>query len=168
MSSVCLYTHVKCPNRIHFVWKTTLLVLCCHVFRFLFVLPVPLGRPHLDMSVVSNYLSFQHGEWHTSNSHYFILLKQFIHVGLGHIDQALPVFSVSHAVSDGSEWVDGNDKTSLTIPGWSPSVKGGELSHHPLWDQQFAVLVEMLQISLFLYFSAYSFCFLLSSSFSLS
>lgn len=64
------------------------------MFRFLFVLPVPLDRPHRGMSVVSNYLSLQHGEWHTSNGHYFILLKQFIHAGLGHIDQALPAFSV--------------------------------------------------------------------------
>lgn len=51
----------------------------------------------------------------TAITSYF--LKQFIHVGLGHVDQALPVFSVGHAVSDGSEWVDGNDKTSLTVPG---------------------------------------------------
>lgn len=30
---------------------------------------------------------------------------------------ALSVFSISHAVLDGSEWVDGNDRTSVVILG---------------------------------------------------
>lgn len=45
---------------------------------------------------------------------------------------ALPGFSISHAVLDGSEWVDGNGRTLLVIPGSSPSAEEAKLSHHPL------------------------------------
>lgn len=71
------------------------------------------------------------------------------------LTNALPVFSISHAVLDGYEWVDGNDRTSLVISGWSPSAKEGKLSHHPFWGLQLVLPVEMPLISPFLYFSAF-------------
>lgn len=39
------------------------------------------------------------------------------------LTNALPGFSISHAVLDGYEWVDGNCRTSLVMPGRSPSAK---------------------------------------------
>lgn len=178
MSPVCLSVcHVKCPQNWSFYLKkktnnkkNMLLILsCCHNLDWcwpwcqsiesLWVLP------QLDVTVVSNYLCCQCGEWPTSESQWFLFVLQFIHAGLGHVDQRLAcVFNQSCCV--GLLWMGWmeNDRTSLVIPGWPPSEKEGKLSHRPLWGEQLAVPVEMPRISLFLYFSTFVFFYFLLSS----
>lgn len=45
------------------------------------------------------------------------LCCSFYRQGWVTLTNASPVFSISHAALDGYEWVDGNDRTSLVIPG---------------------------------------------------
>lgn len=98
---------------------------------------VQLGPPQLDVPVVSNYVSCQH--WRMTKlvrpELYICPAVYTCRAGSRWPTPCLasPVFSISHAVLHGCGWVDGNDRTSLVIPGWSPSVKEGRLSHPPLW-----------------------------------
>lgn len=161
------------PHRIvHFVWKIMLLIFCCHavchdldvcwpecqsfkslkachILTCLFYLIIFPGSVENDIPQTASTI--------------YLGCSLYMQ-GWVKLTNALPVFSIGHAVLNGSEWVDGNDRTSLVIPGWSPSAEEGKLSHHPLWAKQLAVPMEMPQISLYLYFSVFLFCFLLSSS----
>lgn len=161
------------PHRIvHFVWKITLLIFCCHAVCHDLDVCWPECQSFkslkaYDILMCLSYLiifpgSVENDIPQTASTIY--LCCSLYMQGWVTLTNALPVFSISQAVLDGSEWVDGNDRTSLVIPGWSPSAEEGKLSHHPLWAKQLAVPMEMPQISLYLYFSVFLFCFLLSSS----
>lgn len=163
---VCLSLQsCKVPHRIvHFVWKIMVLIFCCHAvchecwqeFQSLKSLKAYDIFPCLLYLIIFP-VSMENDIPHTAST--ICLCCSLYMQGWVTLTNALPVFSISHAVLDGSEWVDGNGRTSLVIPGWSYAEEG-KLSHHPLWAEQLAVPMEMPQISLFLYFSVFLFCFL--------
>lgn len=85
------------------------------------MMPVPVGPPHLDVPAVSNYLSCQR-TYLRQPVLLYLCCSLYMH-GWVTSTNALPGFSISHAALDGYEWVDGNDRASPVIPGWSPSAK---------------------------------------------
>lgn len=85
---------------------------------------VRLGWPHLEVNVVSNYISCRCGEWHTLDSHYLYICAAVYTCRAGsRWPTPLPGFSISHAALNGYEWVDGNDRALPVMPGWSPSAR---------------------------------------------
>lgn len=122
----------------HFVRKTMLVILsCCHDFDWcwLWCRSVESLWAHRILTCLLYLIIFpvsvENGISQTASI--FYLCCSLCMQGWVTLTNALLVFSISHAVLDGYEWVDGNDRTSLVIPGWSPSAKEGKLSHHPLW-----------------------------------
>lgn len=132
----CLSAHsCQVPHRIdHFGRKSNVSnpQLLLWLSLVLPMMPVHIVLPHLDLPVLTNCLSCQHAEWHTSDSHRFIFVLQFIHAGLGQVDQRLAwVFNQSCHV--GWLWMGGWKRQSLTSHARVISLcKKGKLSH-PLW-----------------------------------
>lgn len=116
----CLSAHsCQVPHRIdHFGRKSNVSNPQLLLWLRLSAMVLPMMRvhlvlPHFDVPFFTNCLSCQCGEWYTSGSHRFIFVLQFIHAGLGHVDQRLAwVFSQSCHV--GWLWMGGWKRQSLT------------------------------------------------------
>lgn len=122
----------------------------------------PLGLPHHDLSVVSNYLPCQERGMASLTEPVLYICAAVYTCRAGHADQRLAcIFNQSWL------WMGGwkRQKPSQVIPGCSPSANEGKLSHRPLRGWQLAAPLEMPRISLLALPYFCLLCFLLSSTF---